>query len=86
MLTDIYFAKKENILLKNIISIISFRHCQFIGAYMGFNTKYIDSNLKRQFYYPNKIEGEQKYIPVIEITNKLRNKMRFLFKSNKYNK
>ena len=86
VLTDIYFAKKENILLKNIISIISFRHCQFIGAYMGFNTKYIDSNLKRQFYYPNKIEGEQKYIPVIEITNKIRNKMRFLFKSNKYNK
>ncbi len=79
--TDFYFAKNENKLFKNFISIIIFRHCQFFGAFQGFNIKNIDSDLKKRFYYPDKVENNKEYVPIVELLNKIKNKFKSLLKS-----
>lgn len=78
--TDFYFAKKENKLFKNFVSIIIFRHCQFFGAFQGFNIKNIDSDLKKKFYYPDKVRNNKEYAPIVELLNKIKNKFQSLSK------
>lgn len=84
--TDLYFAKIEKKLFKNIGSIFAFRHNQFIGTYQGFNVTSIDSDLKRIFYYPNKIEDGKRYVPIIEFFRRIKNNVKLLFKFCKYGK
>ena len=84
--TDLYFAKKEKKLLKNIASIFTFRHYQFIGTHQGFNVTNIDSDLKRIFYYPDKGGDGKRYVPIIEFFIRIKNNFRLLLNFCKYNK
>jgi len=52
--TDYYHARKDRVLMKNIVSIPGFRFMQFWGTYSGFGRRGdIPRQLRNRFYYPN---------------------------------
>lgn len=51
--SDLWYAVRESVLLKNIVSIFWFRFMQFRGTYMGHReTSLITPQLRETFYYP----------------------------------
>ena len=77
VLTDCAKAFSEKQMLKNMVSIIRFRFCQFYGTYKGHKYKNkITDSLKRKFYYPAKIakvNGKSDYIYFIRFSRYLKN-------------
>lgn len=55
--TDFFHAARDRVLLRNLLDIIGFRACQFLGTYHGYNRQTsITRELKKKFYYPNELK------------------------------
>ena len=69
-LSDLNQARRENVLFKQMRSIIQFRLMQYWGTYRGFHySGIINQHLHKSFYYPPQILDEKtsKPRPVIPI-------------------
>lgn len=54
IVSDLYQALRERVLLKNIFSVFGFRLAQFYGTYRGFNAGKVDlCGLRERLYYPS---------------------------------
>lgn len=62
--TDLIHAARDGVLFRNLLDIIGFRTCQFLGTYHGYNRQTgVTRELKRKFYYPNELKRSGDTVP-----------------------
>ena len=61
IINDFKAAKGQQVLLKNMVSIVRFRYNQFWGTYKGYKQSYLlDNKVRERFYYPSDYKSKQR--------------------------
>ena len=54
IISDLFHAVRQQVMLNNVMSIIWFRYMQFLGTYQGYrNSGPVTQKLRQTFYYPH---------------------------------
>lgn len=60
VLSDLYHALRQRVLLRNLASVIWFRTMQFLGTYQGYrHSSPVTGHLRQTFYYPRGRDGDK---------------------------